>query len=180
MHNWFECKVSYVKNDENTGKEKKVTEPYLVDALSFTEAEGRFLAELEKIMHGEYNLVNISKCKFTDIFTFDEGDRYYKCKVSFIDVDEKSGKEKKTNNMMLVLADNVKHAYDRIEESLASVVIPYEIHSIIESPIIDIFPYFGEEETLEIPENFRPLTEEEKNALDSQTQANSTETEVES
>jgi len=155
MHNWFECKVKYTKIDENTGKDKSVTEPYLVDALSFTEAESRFVAELEKIISADFMVTNISKCKFTDIFPFDSGDKWYKCKISFVDIDANSGKEKKIVNTMLVLAETLKEAVSRIEESLSTMIVPYDIQAVIESPIMDIFPYSADNE--DIPSNLRPL-----------------------
>lgn len=159
MNNWFECKVKYTKIDEQTGKEKRVTEPYLIDAISFTEAEKRMTEEAEKIVSGEFQITNISKSKISDTFFYDDGDWWYKCKVSIVDVDESSGKEKKTANTMLILAGSVKEAFERLEESLASVIVPYEIEAIVKSPIVELFPYFSEEENQEIPENLKPLSE---------------------
>ena len=156
MQNWFECKVKYTKTDDKTGKDKNVTEPYLIDAMSFTEAESRFLKEMEQIISGDFLVTNISKCKLTDVFFYDSGDRWYKCKISYVEIDERSGKEKKSVNMMLVLADTVKEAYDRIEESLSDMIIPYDIHSVVESPIIELFPY---EFSDDVPENLRPASE---------------------
>jgi len=159
MHNWFECKARYTKIDDKSGKDKEVTEPYLVDALSFTEAETRLTKELEQMVSGEFVITNINKAKYTDVFFYEAGQFWYKCKVSYVDVDEKSGKEKKVSNMMLVMADTVKEAYERIEESLSEMIIPYDILSIVQSPLVDLFPYFKEEETTEIPANLIPMSE---------------------
>jgi len=168
MNTWFECKVKYEKIDEATGKDKKVNEPYLVDAVSFTEAEARISEQLQSMISGEFSITNIKRVNYTDVFNFEVGDRWYKCKVSYVDVDEASGKEKKTSNYMLVLADNVDHAYERLHESLSEMIVPFEVPSISESPIIDIFPYFdGEEKKIntEIPKNLRPLTDNEYASL---------------
>lgn len=165
-NNWFECKVKYVKIDEVSGKEKKVSEPYLVDAVSFTEAEARIHKELEQMISGDFNVTNISKSNVTELFPNENGDRWYKAKVSFVDVDEASGKEKKANNYMLTEANNVKQAYEFLEESLSTMIVPYEIHSITESPLMDVFPFFNDELNEEIPEHLKPLSEVEENSQD--------------
>ena len=165
-NNWFECKVKYVKIDEVSGKEKKVSEPYLVDAVSFTEAEARIHKELEQRIGGEFNVTNISKSNVTELYPNENGDRWYKAKVSFVDVDEASGKEKKANNYMLTEANNVKQAYEFLEESLSTMIVPYEIHSITESPLMDVFPFFKDELNEEIPAHLKPLSEVEENSQD--------------
>ncbi|WP_421918337.1 DUF4494 domain-containing protein [Marinifilum sp.] len=163
MNNWFECKVKYVKTDEASGKEKKVSEPYLVDAMSFTEAEARIHKELEQMISGEFNVTNISKSNITEIYPNDNGDRWFKAKVAFIDVDEASGKEKKSNNYMLAQANNVKQAYEFLEECLSDMIVLYEIPAVSESPIMDIFPFFSDEENEDIPDNLKPVSEIEPN-----------------
>ena len=146
MHTWFECKVRYVKIDETSGKEKKVNEPYLVDAVSFTEAESRIHKELEQMIRGDFQVTNIRKADYSDIFPNDNGDRWYKCKVSYLAVDENSGKEKKVTTQMLVMANNLKEAYDNLMSSLSGMAVDFEVTGINESPLIDIFPYFSENE----------------------------------
>ncbi len=141
MHTWFECKVRYIKTDENTGKEKKVSEPYLVDAVSFTEAESRIYKELEQMIRGDFHVTNIRKAGYSDIFPSDNGDRWYKCKVSYVSVDEKAGKEKKIVSQMLVMAYNLKEAYDNLLKSLSGITIDFDVTGINESPVMDVFPY---------------------------------------
>lgn len=141
LHTWFECKVKYVKVDENSGKEKKVTEPYLVDAVSFTEAESRIHEEMQTMIRGEFQVTNIRKADYSDLFPNDAGDRWYKCKVSHLSIDENAGKEKKVNSQMLVMADNVRDAYDNLMKGLSDMVVDFEVISIIESPLMDVFPY---------------------------------------
>lgn len=163
-NNWFECKVKYVKIDEVSGKEKKVSEPYLVDAVSFTEAEARIHKELEQMIGGEFNVTNISKSNVTELYPNENGDRWFKAKVSFVDVDEASGKEKKANQYMLTEANNVKQAYEFLEECLSTMIVPYEIPSITESPLMDVFPFFKDDLNEEIPENLKPVSEIEANS----------------
>ncbi len=159
MQNLFECKVKYTKIDELSGKEKKVTETYLIDAISFTEAETRIYKEMESMIRGEFMITGIRKANYTDIFPFDDGDRWFKSKVSFVSIDEEAGKEKKISNQILVLANDVKDAFDKINESMKGMTVDYEINAIAESPILDFFPYFKDED---IPENLKPLEEVEE------------------
>ena len=55
---WFECKVRYDKTME-TGLLKKTTETYIVEALSFTEAERRFIEEMTPFISGEFTVTDI-------------------------------------------------------------------------------------------------------------------------
>ena len=146
MHTWFECKVRYIKVDETSGKDKKANETYLVDALSFTEAENRLIKEMEQMIRGDFQVTNIRMAGYSDIFPFDSGDRWYKCKVAYISVDEEAGKEKKITSQMLVMADNLKEAYDNLMTSLSGMTIDFEVTSIMESNLMDFFPYTIEED----------------------------------
>ncbi|SKB59333.1 DUF4494 domain-containing protein [Alkalitalea saponilacus] len=147
MHTWFECKVKYIKIDETTGKEKKVSEPYLVDAVSFTEAESRIHKELEQMIRGEFHVTNIRKADYSDIFPNDNADRWYKCKVAYVSIDENAGKEKKVSSQMLVMGNDLKEAYENLMDSLSGMTVDFEVTAIVESPIMDVFPYFSEKGT---------------------------------
>jgi hypothetical protein len=161
MKIWFQCKIKYQKEEEN-GKMKNVSETYLVDAVSYTEAEARIYQELGSIIRGEFEVTAITKSRFVDIFHYDDNDVWYKCKVTYVVADENSGKEKKITNMMLVTAANVKEAYERIHESLSTMLVPFEVPDISMSPIVEIFPYVSDEDKEQvIPENLRPLSEVE-------------------
>ena len=105
MHTWFECKIRYEKVMEN-GMNKKVTEPYLVDALSFTEAEARIIEEITPFISGEFTVSDIKRANYSELFFCEEdaADRWFKCKLFFITLDEKSGAEKKTSTQVLVQA----------------------------------------------------------------------------
>ncbi len=157
MSTWFECRVRYEKIDQN-GKEKKVTEPYLVDAVSFTDAEKRINEEMEPYISGEFHVTSIKKANFAELHADENGDRWFKCKITFVSLDEEKGVEKRTNTYWLVQANNVKQAYEKTEELLHDTISDYEIPQVMESPIMDVFPFNVEDE---IPENLKPLTEEE-------------------
>lgn len=143
---WFECKVKYRKIDE-TGKQKVVTEPYLVDALSFTEAESRINAEMANFISEEFKVVNIKVANFSEIHPFENSDRWFRSKVSLLAYDEESGKERRSNIYLLIQANNVKEAYENTEQVMQNTMGEYSIPAITESPIVDVFPFFsGEEE----------------------------------
>lgn len=160
MYNLFEASVKYQKVDEQSGKEKMVTERYLIDALSFTEAETRIYKEMEMMVRGEFTVKGLKKANYTEIFDDEDGDIWFKAKISFASVDEKTGREKKASNWILVTAKNVKDAYDKIENGMGGMTVHFEINSISETAILDFFAYFSEEGT-EIPEHLRPLNENE-------------------
>ena len=154
MNEWFECKVRYEKTLEN-GLVKKVTEPYLVDALSFTEAERRFIEEIEPFMSGEFQVTDIKRAKYAELFETDEdaADRWFKAKVAFITLDEKSGAEKKSNQNMLIQASDLRDAVKRLDKGMEGTMVDYEIASIAETPIMDVFHYKAEaDEKPEFPE----------------------------
>ena len=138
--NWFECKVSYEKMIEG-GMQKKVTEPYLVDAMSFTEAEARIIEELQPYITGEFLVADIKRVRLSELFYNEQGDRYYKAKVGYISLDEKSGMEKRTTVQMLAQASSIREALDTIDEGMKGSMADYEVASITESPLIDVFPF---------------------------------------
>lgn len=140
MHNWFECKVSYEKMLEN-GMQKKVTEPYLVDALSFTEAEARIIEEIRPYITGEFTITDIKRAKLSELFFNDNGDRFFKAKVMYVTLDEKSGTEKKTATQMLAQASDIKEALKVVEKGMEGTLADYVIASLAETTIMDVFPY---------------------------------------
>lgn len=136
---WFETKVSYDKMQEN-GSVKKVNEPYLVDALSFTEAESRIIESVKPYISGEFTVSAVKKTKIAEIFFNEDGDRYFMCKVNFITLDEKSGVEKKSASHILVQASDFKDAVAKFEKGMSGTMADYEIASLAESPLCDVFP----------------------------------------
>ena len=140
MNNWFECKVTYEKMMEN-GMQKKVTEPYLVDALSFTEAEARIIEEIQPYITGDFTIKTVNKAKISETFFNDKGDRFYKFKVNYITLDEKSGMEKKTSVKMIAQACTLKEAIAVLEEGMKSTMCDYSIAEVKETNIIDVFTF---------------------------------------
>lgn len=145
MHNWMECKIRYEKVMEN-GMNKKVTEPYLVDALSFTEAEARIIEEMTPYITGEFTVSDIKRTNYSELFPSDnpEDDRWYKCKLIYITLDEKSGAEKRTSTRILVQAGDVDSAKRNLDEGMKGTMADYLVASVIETPLMDVFPYSGE------------------------------------
>lgn len=140
MTNWYTIKVKYIK-EFTDGTLKKITEPYLVNAMSFTDAEARIYKEVGETVRGEFLVTSISKTDFADIFHYDDAETWYKAKVSYVTEDADTGKEKKVNHNFLVSAENVKESYERIEESLKGLMVTFEIPAIAVTQIVEIFPY---------------------------------------
>ena len=177
--NWFICKIRYEKVMED-GLQKKVTEQYVVDALSFTEAEARIIEEMSQYISGEFEVVEIDRCVFKEVFFMGWGEKvyensaedfaravrkgdkkeakkvydrpleedfkntgsyWYKSKVQFITIDEKTGKEKKSNVYYLVEGTSLANARTNIDVVFHGTMIDYKIASISETNIEDVFEY---------------------------------------
>ena len=121
--------------------QKKVTEPYLVDAFSFTEAEARIIEEIRPYVSGEFTVADIKRAKFAELFFNENGDRFFKAKVYFVTLDEKSGAEKKTAVQMLAQASDIKEALAIVEQGMAGTLSDYSVASLTETAIMDVFPY---------------------------------------
>lgn len=142
MHTWFECRIRYEKVMEN-GMQKKVTEPYLVDALSFTEAEARIIEEMTPFISGEFVVSDIKRANYSELFpSLDEqDDRWFKCKLVFITLDEKSGAEKRTSTYVLVQASDLDRAKKNLDEGMKGTQADYQVASVVETAIMDVYPY---------------------------------------
>ena len=140
--NWFICKIAYEKVMED-GLTKKVIESYVVDALSFTEAEARIIEQMSSYISGEFDVVEIDRCKFKEIFFDDKesSDKWYKAKVQFITIDEKTEKAKKTNIYYLVQASSVENASNNIDDLLGGTMFDYVICDVNETKIWDVYEY---------------------------------------
>lgn len=137
MSNWFECKVRFDKMQEN-GTVKRVNEPYLVDALSFTEAEARIIEELTPFISGEFSVSAVKRTKITEIFWDETGDRWFMVKVAFLIIDEK-GNEKKSSTFILVQASDFRGAFENFVKNMETGMADYEIQSIAETPLMDVY-----------------------------------------
>ncbi len=160
MNNWFTVKVKYTKQLDD-GTLKRVTEPYLLAAMTFTDAEARIYEELGQMIRGEFNVTGISRTEVHDIFHYEDADVWYKVKIRYESVDSEESKGKKVSQNFLVSAHSVKDAYERIQESLSTLMADYEIPTIAVSPIVDIFP-FPEELDKELSRTPAPEAMEEE------------------
>lgn len=136
---WFECKITYDKEISADGKLKKVSESYLLDAETFTDAEARMTELMES--RGAFTMDTVKKVRLAELFLDDKSERFYKAKVGFISLDEKAGVEKKKYVQMLVQADNFREALDNLNKGMKDTLADYEIAQLQETTIMDVFPY---------------------------------------
>lgn len=144
MNSWFTVKVKYTKQLDD-GTFKRVSEPYLLAAMTFTDAEARIYEELGALIRGEFIVTGISRTDVHDIFHYEDSETWYKCKINFESEGDGGGDEgrkaKKVSQNFLVSAHSVKDAYERLRESLGGMMIDFQIPTISVSPIVDIFPF---------------------------------------
>ncbi|HKM93906.1 MAG TPA: DUF4494 domain-containing protein [Prolixibacteraceae bacterium] len=140
MQTWYECRVKYLKIDQG-GYERKVNDNYLLDAVSFTDAEARIFQKMQEITSAEFQVVNIKRSNITEVIPGETGEWWYKAKISLITIDEEAGKEKKVNQYLLIMADDINHAMKRLEEGLSYMLVPFVATSIQLSTISEVYPY---------------------------------------
>lgn len=140
MNKWFECTIRFDKIMPN-GISKKVSERYLVDSISFTEAEARIIEESRPFINGEFVVTDIKRARLSEIFFNENGDKYYKVKINYITLDEQSGREKKTPAYMLVQASTIDDAKAWLEDGMKGTLSDYIVESIKETKIMDVYPY---------------------------------------
>ena len=139
MKQYYEAKVRYGKIDTN-GKEKRVTEPYLVDALSFTEAETRIHQEMTAYISGDFDVVSIKRDKTSEIIAIEGKGQWYRCRLRFIDINE-AGRECETDLYVTVYAETTDEATAAVADKFKDVISPWRIASISETAIADVFDY---------------------------------------
>ena len=145
--NWFEGKVKYIRIGED-GRERKVAEVYLLDAMSYTEAESRIIREMEGITSGEFWITGLKKSNVTEVvYTTDvNDDRWYKAKVAIVDADEVSGREKRSFLYYLVAASDASRALENLNKALETFVVPWEVVGVSDTQVADVFHYVAEGE----------------------------------
>ena len=143
MHTWFQCKVNYERNVDD-GSIAKVSETYLIDALSFTEAEERINEEMKPYISGDFMVTDIKRAKINELFENESGDRWYRSKVNFVSLDEEKGIEKRIATTMYAQASTLKEAVDVIDKGMKGTLADYEIASVAETDVMDIFKYHAE------------------------------------
>ena len=139
---WFECKIRYEKVTED-GLQKKVNENYVVDALSFSEAETRITEEMSSYISGEFEVADIKKAAYKEVFFTDDNiaDKWYKAKLQFITIDEKTEKEKRSTVNYLVQAGSMNGAMKNIDEVMGGTMIDYVVSSVSETTLMDVYEY---------------------------------------
>lgn len=139
---WFECKVRYEKTQED-GREKLVNELYVVDALSFTEAEASIIDNMSVYVSGEFKVANINPTNYNEIFfsDIDDDDLWFKARLAFITIDEKSNKEKRSYVNYLIQAKCIERAKRYVDEVMGKTMIDYELKSLSETKILDVFEH---------------------------------------
>lgn len=139
---WFETKIRYDKTMED-GRNKKVTEVYTVEALSFTEAESVITEEMSHYISGEFDVKAITRAPYGEIFfsDADSDDKWFKTRLAFITIDEKTGKEKYSNVVYLMQAATLDKARQYIKDVMAKTMVDYEVVSISETPLFDVFEH---------------------------------------
>ena len=118
---------------------KKVNEPYLVDALSFTEAESRIIEEQTPFISGDFSVSAVKRTKISEIFRDDTADKWYLAKVAFITIDEKTAVEKRTVSQILVAGSDFKSAYDNFLEGMRGTMADFDLVSLSETPLMDVY-----------------------------------------
>ncbi|MBQ7878609.1 MAG: DUF4494 domain-containing protein [Bacteroidaceae bacterium] len=141
---WFECKVTYERAGEK-GLNTKVNEVYLTQGFTFTEIEKRLTMELQPQVTGTFDIMKMERTKYNELVntTDESADKWFKCKIVMLTIDEVSAKEKKTSVVILVKAEDVADAVKRLTKHMEDSVMNYDLASVNESSIVDIFPYEG-------------------------------------
>lgn len=162
---WFETKINYERMMED-GLQKKVTEAYVVDALSFTEAENTIIEEMSSYISGEFIVKDIKKAAYKEIFFSDrpQDDRWFKVKLQFIIIDEKSGKEKLSAVNYLIQSNTLQNAVQGIEEVMNGGMQDWKLASIAETTIMDVFEHDGTKHVDKVEEDARPEWEDAEKA----------------
>lgn len=125
------------------GMQKMVTETYVVDAFTFGEAEEAITKEMAAFVSGEFNVKNITPANYGEIFFSDNAndDKWYKAKLTFLTVDEKTAKEKRTNTNYLVQAGSFNAAVKNVEQVMGTTMIDYVIANMAETKIMDVYEH---------------------------------------
>lgn len=141
QNEWFECKLEYDKLMENGTMKRVRGESYLTNAISCSEAEQHMIEEMKSYISGEFMVTDIKRVKYGELFFTDEdaADRYFKIKLIFITLDEKSGAEKKTRQDVLVQASDLHDAVQKLDENMKGSMMDYTIASVSEAPYMDVF-----------------------------------------
>ncbi len=139
---WFECKVTYERAGEK-GLNTKVSEVYLTQGFTFTEVEKRLTMEIQPMVTGTFDIMKMERTKYNELVdsTEENADKWFKCKIVMVTIDEVSAKEKKTSAVILVKAEDVSGAVKNLTKHMEDSIMNYDLAAVNESSIVDIFPY---------------------------------------
>jgi hypothetical protein len=149
MPTWFVGKIRYQQpidemaiggRNEELIKQKVVTEAYLIDAVSYTDAEARLYKTVADSTP-DFEVTALAPMKLADVLHVEGGDNWYRCKVVYMTEDEKSGKEKKVVHAVLINGETVKQAYERTEQQYSTLLVPFTITDVVLTPILEVVPY---------------------------------------
>lgn len=150
MNRYFECGIRYEKLLEN-GMQKKVTEQYIVDALSFTEAEQRITKEMGCYINGDFEVVTEKITNYSEVIPSDnaEADRWYKVKINIVTIDERRNKEKKNAVYLyyLIQAKDIDDARRMTNKFMEGSVLDWDCEAVQETKVMDVFFYAADEQT---------------------------------
>lgn len=149
MANYIETRIRYDKVCQG-GAVRKTTEAYLVDALSFTEAEARITEEVRPYISGDFNVSAVRKSKVAEVYRDDNGDKWYRCKLMFITIDERAGVERRTASVIMVQAIDFRNALENLLDCMKGTMADFEIAEIAETKIMDVYD--------STPNTYPPLT----------------------
>lgn len=138
MKSYFECRLRYDKMQSN-GAVRKVTEAFLVEALTFTDAEATVTERMRPCINGAFSVAAIRRTKIAEVFVTESDKRWYIVKTAFVSFDEKSGKEKKSITQMLVGADDPDQAMGRLYQLMKGTASDYTVEAILDTPYVDVF-----------------------------------------
>ena len=159
MAEWFQTKVKFLRQMDN-GLIKAVSEQYLVDAMSFTEAESRIMLEVGEGMR-EVTMMSVARSNIKEVAFYGDTDLWFKAKVTYVVADEESEKERKVTTYILINAHDVRDAFDRCEEHLKEMLVPFSIPKIEETSFLEVYPYQPG-----LKSNMRKPTAKEQAAID--------------
>jgi hypothetical protein len=150
MNSWIKGKLKYTKQQEN-GTFKRVSEPYILAAMTFTDAEARIYEELGEIIRGEFIVLSIERFDVHDMFHFEDSDVWYETIIKFRSESDGDEKAKQVRQKFLVSASSVAEATARTHESLSTMMVDFEVTSTKVTPIVDIFPSWKHDGSLFLP-----------------------------
>lgn len=144
MNFWFETKV---KMDvmQNDGMTKSETFVYLVDALTFKEAEDRIIEECKPFTSGNLEVAAVKKVRINDMYLSDEdtADRFYRVKLAIVTIDEKTQTEKETPIVLMVQASDFEDAVNRLKKEMSGFLMDWRIVNFTETKIEDVYQYLS-------------------------------------